>query len=173
MVFGECGQGKSTTLTAILEIYKNTHFPNQDHGIEFENKESFKAVTSCVKAGSLGNMTLIDTPGLNDPDATRSDKNIFIEMIKKLTIPLNDPEQGISSLILCIMPNESQRITDSVIKCINSMFFMFNSLDDRIDVKNHPKYHIIINNVSKFGENYDFKKIDKDPNYTEVDTPAS
>ena len=71
------------------------------------------------------------------------------------------------------MPNESQRITDSVIKCINSMFFMFNSLDERIDIKFHPKYHIIINNVSKFGENYDYKKIGKDPNYTEVDTPAS
>ena len=29
-------------------------------------------------------MILIDTPGLNDPDATRSDKNIHMEMIKNL-----------------------------------------------------------------------------------------
>ena len=92
MVFGECGQGKSTTLNAIVDIYAKTHFPNlQEHGCDFESRESFKAVTGCVQAGSLGNMTLIDTPGFNDPDAARSDKNIFIEMIKKLTIPLNDP----------------------------------------------------------------------------------
>ena len=35
-------------------------------------------------------MTLIDTPGLNDPDAKRSDKNTFIEMIKSLGIALKD-----------------------------------------------------------------------------------
>ena len=68
---------------------------------------SFKSVTSCVKAGSFGDMTLIDTPGLNDPDASRTDKNIFIEMIKNLRIQLYDPQQGISSLILCVMPNAS------------------------------------------------------------------
>ena len=39
---------------------------------------------------TVGGMTLIDTPGLNDPDARRSDKNIYIEMIKNLSIPLYD-----------------------------------------------------------------------------------
>ena len=52
--------------------------------------ESFASVTSCVKQGSLGDMTLIDTPGLNDPDARRTDKNIFIEMIKHLSLQLYD-----------------------------------------------------------------------------------
>ena len=112
-------------------------------------------------------MTLIDTPGLNDPDATRSDKNIHIEMIKNLRIQLYDQHQGISSLILCVMPNASQRITDSTIKGMNSMFFMFNSLDERIDISLHPKFHIVINNVSKFGDNYDIDKIEKDPDNTE------
>ena len=42
--------------------------------------------------GSIGNMTFIDTPGLNDPDATRSDKNIYIEIIKNLSVQLYDPE---------------------------------------------------------------------------------
>ena len=40
---------------------------------------------------TFGNMTLIDTPGLNDPDARKSDKNIHIEMIKNLSIRLYDP----------------------------------------------------------------------------------
>ena len=40
------------------------------------------------------------------------------------------------------------------------MFFMFNSLDERVDIASQPKFHIVINNVSKFGENYDIDKIE-------------
>ena len=61
------------------------------------------------------------------------------------------------------MPNASQRITDSTIRAMNSMFFMFNSLDERVNITNHPKFHIVINNVSKYGDNYDIEKIEKDP----------
>ena len=43
------------------------------------------------------------------------------------------------------------------------MFFMFSSLDRRVDITNHPKYHIIINNVSRYGENYDIDNVEKDP----------
>ena len=70
--------------------------------------KSLKCVTSCVQPGSVGNMTLIDTPGINDPDTKKSDKNIHIEIIKSMSMRLYDPKQGISSLILCMMPNESQ-----------------------------------------------------------------
>ena len=41
---------------------------------------------------------------------------------------------------------------------MNSMIYMFSSLDRRVDIKNQPKYHIIINNVSRFGENYDINE---------------
>ena len=47
--------------------------------------KSFQSVTSSVLLGSVGNMNLIDTPGLNDPNAALSDKNIFIEIIKTLS----------------------------------------------------------------------------------------
>ena len=124
---------------------------------------SFRSVTSCVQLGSVEDLTLIDTPGLNDPDAARSDKNIHIEIIKNLRIQLYDSSQGLGSLILCVMPNASQRITDSTIKGMSSMFLMFNSLDERVDITLHPRFHIVINNVSKFGENYDIDKIEKDP----------
>ena len=89
----------------------------------------------------------------------RSDKNIYIEMIKNLRTKLNDPTQGISSLVLCVLPNASHRITDTVIKAIRTMFLMFNSLDERIDVKTHPKYMVVINNVSKYGDDYDPKVV--------------
>ena len=52
--------------------------------------ESLKSVTSCVQLGSVGGMILIDTPGFNDPDARRTDKNIHIEMIKNLNVQLYD-----------------------------------------------------------------------------------
>ena len=123
--------------------------------------------------GTVGSMTLIDTPGLNDPDVRRSDKNIHIEIIKNLSVQLYDPLQGISSLILCVMPNASQRITDSSIKGMNSMFFMFNSLDERVDISRHPKYHVVINNVSRFGDNYDLDDIVKDPDNAVVDTETN
>ena len=104
---------------------------------------------------SIGDITLIDTPGLNDPETGRSDKNINIEIIKSLSNHLKDQYQGISSLILCVMPNASDRITDSAIKGMNSMLFMFNSLDERTDIDLHPRVHIVLNNVSRFGQNYD------------------
>ena len=43
------------------------------------------------------------------------------------------------------------------------MIYMFGSLDRRVDITNFPKYHIIINNVSRFGENYDVNEVEKDP----------
>ena len=48
------------------------------------------------------------------------------------------------------------------------MFFMFNSLDERTDITLHPKFHIVINNVSKFGDNYDIEKIEKDPENAQI-----
>ena len=90
LVFGECGQGKSTTLNKIVEIAKEKYFPGKEFSCNFESKQSFKSVTSCVQLGTLGNITLIDTPGLNDPDQRRSDKNIHIEIIKNLSISLYD-----------------------------------------------------------------------------------
>ena len=110
-------------------------------------------------------MTLIDTPGLNDPNAKRSDKNIIIEMIKNLQAKLNDPSQGISSLIMCVLPDASQRIRETTIKAIINMFLMLTSLDERIDVSVHPKYYIIFNNVSRYGEKYDPTRIKNEPEY--------
>ena len=90
IVFGECGQGKSTTLNEIVELFVDKYYKGFEHGCRFKSMASFRSVTSCVQLGSVMNMTLIDTPGLNDPDATRSDKNIHIEMIKNLRIRLYD-----------------------------------------------------------------------------------
>ena len=78
-------------MNKIVELYVDKYFKGLEHGCKFKSMASFRSVTSCVQLGSVENMTLIDTPGLNDPDATRSDKNIHIEMIKNLRIQLYDP----------------------------------------------------------------------------------
>ena len=148
-----------------MQIAADRYAKGQEHGCEFESNASFKSVTSCVSIGSIANMTLIDTPGLNDPNAARTDKKIYIEMIKSISEQLYDNEQGISSLILCLLPNASQRIRDTTIKAMLSAFFMFNSLDDRVTITEHPKYHVIINNVSKYDENQKGSdEVNKDPN---------
>ena len=165
MVFGESGQGKSTTLNKIVECVALDNALGPNHGCSFKSESSFKSVTGCLKEGTIGKISLIDTPGLNDPNVERSDKNIIIEMIKNLQAKLNDPSQGISSLILCVLPDASQRIRETTIKAINNMFLMFTSLDERVDISAHPKYFVIFNNVSRYGDNYDPVRIKNEPGY--------
>ena len=42
------------------------------------------------------------------------------------------------------------------------MLFMFNYLDERIDISLLPKFHIIVNNVSKHGDLIDIDAVEKD-----------
>ena len=52
------------------------------------------------------------------------------------------------------------------------MFFMFNSLDERVNISMYPKYHIVINNVSKFGDDYNLEQVEKDTDNTETNANA-
>ena len=161
MVFGECGQGKSTTLNEIVEIVSNKYYIGLDHGCKFKSMESFKAVTPCVQMGSVGDMTLFDTPGFNDSDINRSDKSILIETVKTLRSIIQDPKQGISSFIQCIMPNAAQRITEITINAMSLMLFTLNSFDSSTDILNHPRLIVVFNDVSKYGNDYDPLTVDK------------
>ena len=44
-------------------------------------------------------MKLIDTPGFNDSDIKRSDKNIMIELINSIRPLMTDKEEGINSFL--------------------------------------------------------------------------
>ena len=126
---------------------------------------SFKAVTPCVQIGTVGNLTLIDTPGFNDSDVNRSDKSIFIEMIKTVRPIIRDEKQGISSFVQCIMPNAAHRITDTTIKAMNHILFILNSFSRSTTLKNHPNMLVIFNDVSLYGDDYDPNTIGQnDPN---------
>ena len=63
------------------------------------------------------------------------------------------------------MPDASHRIRDTTIKAVNNMLLMFGSLDERVDITLHPKYYIIFNDVSRYGDNYDPHRIKNDPTY--------
>ena len=78
-----------------------------NHGCTFKSDKSSKSVTVCFKEGTIGQMSLMDTPGLNDPYSEGSDTSIMIEMMKNLGAKLKDKNQGIDSLILCVMPDTS------------------------------------------------------------------
>ena len=73
VVFGECGQGKSTVLSKIARIYADNFCAPGSYATIFDSKQSYASVTSCVKIGVTGDMTLIDSPGFNDTDGTAQD----------------------------------------------------------------------------------------------------
>ena len=111
--------------------------------------------------GTVGVSTLFDTPGFNDSDVNRSDKSILVESIKTIRPMIKDANKGISSLIQCIMPNAAHRITDTTINANKLILFIFNCLNKSIDIQKHPKFLIVFNNVSKYGDNYDPSTVDK------------
>ena len=108
-------------------------------------------------------MTLIDTPGLNDPQTkVRSDKQIFMNLVSTIRDTLKTPENGISMFVQCIMPDQSNRIRQTVIKAmmnfllILSVFHRDTSVEDLKEC--HPRMAIVFNNVSK----YDNEQLGKD-----------
>ena len=117
--------------------------------------KSFKSVTPCVQQGTVGDVTLIDTPGFNDCDVDRSDKNIFIEMAHTLRQRIYDPSKGISCFIQCIMPNSSNRFRETALKNMNYVLFSLNCFNENTDINTFPKIFIIFNDVSRYGHDYD------------------
>ena len=45
MIFGECGQGKSTTLNEIVQLFVENFNQVVEHGCNFKSMASFKSVT--------------------------------------------------------------------------------------------------------------------------------
>ena len=83
-------------------------------------------------------------------------------------------EKGISSLIFCAKPEilkiddkETVQLADLKILAINSLMFIFNSFDERVDIALQPKYHIVVNDISKQDKYY--QKSDRRNNQGEFD----
>ena len=152
-VFGECGQGKSTLLTKISDVYRQKYDKSEDEPIEFEASASLTSVTSKVRQVTSGNMTLVDSPGLNDPNKTRTDKLIFLELVNTIRETLQSKDKGINMFIQCIMPDKSDRIRKSVIQTMMNFLLILSVFHRDTSIQElelcHPKIAIVFNNVSK------------------------
>ena len=149
MVFGDHKQGKKTALNQIIITAKEKFYP------EFVGCHFKELKTSCVQLGSIGNLTLINTPATSNPIGESSDDDRFIEIIRSISIQLNDPNQGISSLIQCIKVNSINKIGLNTVRALMNAFSIFHSLNSKTDMAIHPRYHIIVNDMSKHGKEYD------------------
>ena len=98
-MLGECGQGKSTLLTKVSQIFAKFFAKGSMPPPEFKASKSIKAVTQHCTKVEYENMILIDTPGLNDSNRERTDKQIFIDIVSTIRQPLFSREQGITSFI--------------------------------------------------------------------------
>ena len=58
------------------------------------------------------------------------------------------------------MPDSSDRLRDTSIKAMNHVLFTLNSIHPETDIKNHPKFIVIFNDVSLY-ENVSLDKIDE------------
>ena len=94
-------------------------------------------------------MVLIDSPGTNDPDQLRRDKDIQTQLFNMTRSILTDEKQGITSYTQCVMPNISGRIRQSVMKSMMTLLLSLTSFYPDIDLSKHPKLFVIFNNVSK------------------------
>ena len=57
------------------------------------------------------------------------------------------------------MPDSSERLRATSIKAMNNVLFTLNSMHERTDIKNHPKFIVIFNDVSLY-ENVSLEKLD-------------
>ena len=58
------------------------------------------------------------------------------------------------------MPDSSDRLRETSIKSMNHVLFTLNSLHPKTDIKNHPKFIVIFNDVSLY-ENVSLEKLDE------------
>ena len=140
-------------MTQVSKIFAQFFAKSDKPAPVFEASKSVRTVTQHCTKVVYEFMTLIDTPGLNDPNRLRTDKQIFMDLVNTIRQPLFSQEQGITSFIQCIMQDNSERIRDSVLNAMLNLLLIlsvFNSETKVDDLKNHPGFKIVFNNVSRY-----------------------
>ena len=102
-----------------------------------------------VKIVKTGNLTLIDTPGTNDPDKKRKDEQIQTEFINTIQANLTSQHHGISTFTQTIMPDAGGRIRRSSIDSMCMLLLSLCSMYKNADIRKHPRMCVVFNNVSK------------------------
>ena len=134
-------------------MYNEQYNKKEKTELIFDASPNLMSVTAYVKTAKSGNMTLIDTPGFNDPNKARTDKAIFMDLINTIRVPLRSSHKGITMFIQCIMPDKSDRIRQSVITSMMNFLLILSIFHKDTTVQDlkkcHPHMAIVFNNVSK------------------------
>ncbi|KRX03398.1 P-loop containing nucleoside triphosphate hydrolase [Pseudocohnilembus persalinus] len=148
LTVGITGSGKSTGNNAISKI------ESQKNNIIFDKKDFFQtgqsstSVTKKVQAKIIANLRLIDSPGLDDPD-----KNLSNSTISDMTCKFLNKEvvydKGLNGIIQCIQLNNSQRIDNTTVKCMQQILLAFTMNYPEFNYKNCPRINVLFNNVTE------------------------
>jgi hypothetical protein len=148
MIFGEMGNGKSTTGNSMIKhLLRNARVKFSKERAFVASKDT-KAVTTKLHMKKFKELDIMDTPGFNDPDKSRTDTQLFIDM----TYALHDRyilEDGIAALLQCIMVPTSGRIGKTSIALMSQMLQLFTLSYPDQNSKVAPKILVLFTDFSK------------------------
>ena len=84
IIFGEMGNGKSTSGNAIAKILLRSSGKGFKKNMAFEAKKASQAVTKDIRMKYFPGLNIMDTPGFNDPKKERSDVRILEDLVSLL-----------------------------------------------------------------------------------------
>ena len=151
MLFGEMGNGKSTTGNHLIKqlLEKQNKSFKKDNA--FVASKAVKAVTKRMHIKYFKEMGVLDSPGFNDPDKERTDAQIFIDM----TNCLNERDildEGIACILQCVMVPASGRVNGTAVALMSKMLQVF-TLSYPDSGKDGPKAKVLFTNFSAYDTN--------------------
>ena len=147
VVFGECGAGKSTSLNSLMGFYcKNFGEKYNKAEMSFESKNSPESVTKCCTTKTVGGQTLVDTPGINDPDKNLDDASIQQMTIQSLVPIVSAGGSGITTFVQCV---QSTRIGETAVQAMCNLTLSLTYFYKEADVSNYPALAVFCNGTSR------------------------
>ena len=143
LAFGKMGSGKSSTGNLLLSLTSSSTKKTQT----FKSAQNTNAVTKQLQIAESEDLIYIDTCGFNDPDKSRTDSMIMIEIFSNLKHLINCYFNG---LLFVIMPEKSTRLKDETIKTLVYVLIGF-TLTYRDKPKEYPFIKILVTNFSRYG----------------------
>ena len=86
---------------------------------------------------------------MKDPEEERSDELILSEINKSIRQRLQNKNQGVNAILICFKDQKGlYNSFKNTLKILN----LFKSLDSRVDLSEHPKFLVFINDITKDSE---------------------
>ena len=144
------GNGKSTTGNALSKHLMQSNGEKFTKGMTFLASKSSEAVTTQLTMKYFEPwLNIMDTPGFNDPNKSRSDKAILSQIVDTIQTDNDIWDHGLACLLQCVMVPASGRIQKSAI-AIMSKFLQVFTLSYADSDQIGPKFLVIFTNYSRF-----------------------